>query len=197
MKAYILLTFTLLAYSCNQNTSNNAHATDDQLQHSSDSINHAKRDSLRTALAAVRSKTKALLNRNWELGTFVDNFGDPTHEKYLISATEGIFSNSATQGSYLWAEIILTKKQAGILLHEYRPTSPPNKFIGGVQIQMKNEKGEKIVINTSGEWNQSGGIKINNYIGDFYIGDFKQFKSFLDRSSGNVKVVIRNPTDDQ
>jgi len=147
----------------------------------SDSLILAKYDSL-----------KAVTEKPWHIGTFVDNFGDPTKEKYVKTTADGYFSNSAVSDRYLFAEVLLKKNVAGIFLHEYDKNDPPVKLIGGFQIQMKNEAGQKIVINSSGEWNQKGGLKITNIsdCNESYCLDFSNFRNFIKKSVGVVKVVI-------
>lgn len=126
----------------------------------------------------------------WTVGTFVDNFGDPTKDKFLTSKVEGTFSNSATTMSELYVEVLLTKKNGAIFLHEYALTRPAVKPISSMQIQMKNEAGKTQIVNSSGEWSQDGGLKIPNHIGDFYIGNYDKFRKFLLSSNGEIKVVI-------
>ncbi|HLT71100.1 MAG TPA: hypothetical protein VKZ75_00545 [Cyclobacteriaceae bacterium] len=160
-----------------------------------DSLERARRDSIdnvyRDSVAKAEEARLAYLNRPWKLGAFVDQFGDPTDEKYVRTEVEGVFKNSATSGSNLFVEVLLDKTSAGIFLHEYSRTRPAEKLIGGAQIQMKNSANQKIVINTSGEWNQSGGIRIDNYIGEYVQNyDFSKFKSFIQKSKGQIKVVI-------
>ncbi|MBN1951130.1 MAG: hypothetical protein JW801_07995 [Bacteroidales bacterium] len=126
----------------------------------------------------------------WEINEFVDAYGDPSGRNFVSTVGEGVFSNSATSNSYLFVDLFFTKTSAGILLHEYDMTSPAEKFIESAQIQMKNESGEEIVLNVSGEWNQSGGLKIDNRIGTYYHGKFDKLKKFLESSDGVIKAVI-------
>ncbi|MCH7827954.1 MAG: hypothetical protein IIC75_08310 [Bacteroidetes bacterium] len=151
-----------------------------------DSLYKVRKDSL----DKVEAERLAYLNRPWKVNTFVDNFGDPTGEKYIQTQVEGYFSNSATSNLYMFSEVILKKNAAGIFLHLYRKNTPAEKFIGSVQIQMKNVVGKKLIINTSGEWSQKGGIKIDNNIGGYYHWDFSKFKKFIQKSIGSIKVVI-------
>lgn len=189
MKRWIRTTVILLAslcFCCDKKIVDTSYA--DSVRRVSDSLNLQKtNDSI--ALAKSKEELNAIFGK-WEVKSFVDNFGDPTKDKYLVSFMEGKFSNSATSNSYLFVEILMTKKSAGIFLKEYDVTRPAQKFTSSVQIQMKNERDEKLILNTSGVWNQSGGIKLDNNIGDYYHGTFKKFRDFIAKSSGPIKVVI-------
>jgi hypothetical protein len=125
----------------------------------------------------------------WKGGSFVDEFGDQTKEKFIQTQVEGYFSNSATSKSYLFAEILFKKDAAGIFLHQYNSSEPAQKFIGSVQIQMKNEIGQKLIINTSREWSKKGGTLIENWA-DINKYDFSVLRDFIKKSTGKIKVVI-------
>ena len=56
---------------------------------------------------------------NFVLRYFVDEFGDPTQDSYLLGKTEGLFSNSATTNSKLNVALILSKDEFGIELYKY------------------------------------------------------------------------------
>lgn len=56
---------------------------------------------------------------NFVLRYFVDEFGDPTRDSYLLGKAEGVFSNSATTNSKLNVSIILSQYEFGIVLYEY------------------------------------------------------------------------------
>ncbi len=189
MKFWINIICILVAFSCvfcDKKMADTSYA--DSVRSATDSLELRKaNDSI--ALAKAKEELNAIFGK-WELKSFVDNFGDPTKDQYLISFVEGKFSNSATSNSYLFVEVLITKKSAGIFLKEYDVARPPQKFNSSVQIQMKNEKEEKLILNTSGVWNQSGGIRLDNNIGDYYHGTFKKFKDFIVKSSGPIKVVI-------
>lgn len=189
MKAWIKTVVILLAvlcFSCEKKVADTSYV--DSVRRTADSLKLQKaNDSI--ALVKAKEELNAIFGK-WEVKSFVDNFGDPTKEQYLISFIEGKFSNSATSNSYLFVEVLITKKSAGIFLKEYDVARPPQKFSGSVQIQMKNEKDEKLILNTSGVWNQTGGIRLDNNIGDYYHGTFKKFKDFIAKSSGPIKVVI-------
>ena len=47
------------------------------------------------------------LKGNWEIGYYVDDFGDKTNDSYVIGTFTGTFSNSATSGSRLTVYVYL------------------------------------------------------------------------------------------
>ena len=55
----------------------------------------------------------------WELGEFVDEFKQPTGEKYISTQVSGTFSNSATTNSNLIAILQVTSEDVAIMLWEY------------------------------------------------------------------------------
>lgn len=56
----------------------------------------------------------------WEVGEFVDEFKQPTGDKYVsIDVYDGAFSNSATTNSKLYAVVQVTKDDIAIMLWEY------------------------------------------------------------------------------
>ncbi|MBN1927901.1 MAG: hypothetical protein JW798_18860 [Prolixibacteraceae bacterium] len=79
----------------------------------------------------------------------------------------------------------MTKTDIGIFLHEYERSKPPTKFIGNGKVKMKNAANEIIEVNSNGDWNQNGGIKVSDI-------ECKKFMSFLNKSLGEIKVVIHD-----
>ncbi len=55
----------------------------------------------------------------WELGNFVDEFGDETPNRYLRLGGKGIFSNSATTGSRMTAYLVVDRKDVTFRFVEY------------------------------------------------------------------------------
>jgi hypothetical protein len=160
-----------------------------------DSLEKVRQDSIAEhiadSIAEAEEAALAYMNRPWKSGMFADQFGDPTGEYYIKTEIEGVFKNSATSGSPLYVEVLLKKDAAGIFLHEYDRSRPAEKLIGGAQIQMKNLANQRLIINTSSDWNQSGGILIDDYIGEYaQIYDFSKFRSLIQKSEGLIKVVI-------
>ncbi len=63
----------------------------------------------------------------WEIGHFVDEFGERTTEKYIANSEPitGTFSNTATQDSPLLVNILITDtRHVAILLYEYARNNP-------------------------------------------------------------------------
>ena len=54
------------------------------------------------------------LNANWETLYYVDDFGDPTNQKYLKYTTYGSFDNTATTNSPLRVEFLVESDKVGI-----------------------------------------------------------------------------------
>jgi hypothetical protein len=71
---------------------------------------------------------------------FVDKFGDPTENAYLIMNFSGVFSNSATNNSELKASILLSEYEIGIGLYEYGKYLVKDN-IPGVIVMMKASDG--------------------------------------------------------
>lgn len=96
---------------------------------------------------------------NWTQGTFVDDFGDSTGEKYIFKGgITGFFSNSATKNSSLFVEILISSdSKVAIYLTEYSKNRPAVKFDG--YIKAKNDQG-KLYSSTVFEWNKSGGLSV-------------------------------------
>lgn len=60
----------------------------------------------------------------WKTGIYVNEFDEPTGEKYAYSETNGVFSNSATTNSDLRVRILVDKKSVRINLFEYGANHP-------------------------------------------------------------------------
>lgn len=144
-------------------------------------LSQAERDSIDAAIAYA--------NRPWQLGEFVDDFGDRTGDKFIGTTIDGTFSNSATSNSYLHVRLLVTKDNAGIFLHEYERSGPPQKFIGSGTVMLRNSNNETISLRSTRTWNDSGGILIIN---GFVRSNFTELRDFLMKSVGEVRVVIRN-----
>lgn len=119
----------------------------------------------------------------WTVDSFVDEFGESEGDKYVQTTTNGSFSNSATSNSYLMVKLLVTRKNAGIFLHEYRDNEPAQKFIGTGKIRLKNQEGKDVTVYSFSAWGQEGGLLID---GDNY----KKFKDFILNSTGTIKAVI-------
>ena len=121
----------------------------------------------------------------WNIMTYSGTQGDKSARKYVKYETDGNFSDSTVKNAYLNAVIIVDKVNAGVLLHQIKKSSPPEKFNGPVHISMKNSAGNELELNSSRAWNKSGGIMIerNN-------NDYSQFRIFILQSDGVINVEI-------
>jgi len=118
----------------------------------------------------------------WDCGTFVNEFGEPTNKKYIYIDIIGSFSNSATTNSICPVHFLVNKRGTiGIFLYEYGRKEAAY-FIGEGKLLMKNAKGEVCKGTITDKWSQGGGLRINS----------SNVISFLKRSSGFIKVVIRD-----
>lgn len=119
----------------------------------------------------------------WNIDSFVDDFGESGKEKYVKTSTEGTFSNSATSDSYLMVKLLLTRKNAALFLHEYRDNSPAQKFIGTGKIRLKAGDGPDLTVYSFSEWNQQGGLLIDNE-------NFTKLKNYMLGNKGKMKTVV-------
>jgi hypothetical protein len=175
-----------------------SHEKKDNAQTSTDSVDVAVKEvierlqSIEDSTNSVSSKNLEVLSNAWIVGTFIDEYGESTDKRFIKTGVVGHFSNSATSNGYLFAEVLLHKEAAGIFLHEYEMTNPAEKFIGTARIKMKNSLGKELEIFTGSEWSQEGGLLIANFTAvegaeDY---DFSNFRKFIKRSEGEIKVVI-------
>ena len=123
----------------------------------------------------------------WTTSSYALKEGETEGRKFVRFVTEGDFSDSTQNNSYLYAEVIVNKSNAGIFLHELKKSSPAEKFSEPVQIKMTNSSGQELQINATRRWNSSGGVLIerNN-------NDYSQFRIFLLQSKGTVMVEIKD-----
>jgi hypothetical protein len=123
----------------------------------------------------------------WSISSFAAKEGGTEGKKFVRFVTDGDFSDSTRNNSYLYAEVLVNKTNAGIFLHELKKSNPAEKFNGPVQIKMTNSEGQELQMISSRRWNSSGGILIeqNN-------NDYSQFRIFLLQNKGIVKVEIKD-----
>lgn len=55
----------------------------------------------------------------WNIGNYVDKFGDPTDEKYISLEAEGTFSNTATTNSRLHVRLLNDRNNTRFIFCEY------------------------------------------------------------------------------
>ena len=122
----------------------------------------------------------------WAISSFAPKEGETEGRKFLKFVTDGDFSDSTQNNSYLYVEVIVNKESAGILLHELKKSSPAEKFSDAVKIKMTNSVGQELQMNSARRWNSSGGILIekNN-------NDYSQFRIFLLQNKGPVTIEIK------
>jgi hypothetical protein len=136
----------------------------------------------------VKSKTSAVkpVSNPWTISSFAPKEGETEGRKFVRFVTEGDFSDSTRNKSYLYADLIINTTSAGIFLHESKKSSPSEKFNGPVQIDMTNSSGQELQMNSTKSWNNSGGILIerNN-------NDYSQLRIFLLQSKGTITVEIK------
>ncbi|MCU0461522.1 MAG: hypothetical protein MUF36_05840 [Bacteroidales bacterium] len=123
----------------------------------------------------------------WTTSSYAPKEGESEGRKFVRFVTNGNFTNKTQTNGYLYAEVIVDKKSAGIFLHEFNKSNPAEKFSKPVQINMVNSQGEKLQMTSARSWNSSGGISIerNN-------NDYSQFRIFLLKSKGTVTVEIKD-----
>jgi hypothetical protein len=144
-----------------------------------------------TAKPKSHSKHKSVASKplpgTWNVMAYPGAQGGQTARKYVKAETEGSFSNSTTANNYLNADIIVDKVNAGILLHQFKKSSPAEKFTGPVHINIKDAAGNVLKMTSSRGWNKSGGILIerNN-------NDYSRFRIFMLQSEAVINVEIRD-----
>lgn len=143
-----------------------------------------------TVKTETHKKTKAPAARTeasyWKINSFTAKEGETEGRKYVKFATEGNFSDTTETNRYLYAEVYVDKKNAGIFLHKLRKTSPAEKFTP-VKIRVTNSSGMELQMNSSRRWNSSGGILIENN-----NNDYSQLRIFLLQNTGIVTVDIKD-----
>ncbi|HUX95962.1 MAG TPA: hypothetical protein VMV47_09545 [Bacteroidales bacterium] len=122
----------------------------------------------------------------WLVRNYVDSNGESTERKYLRFDADGTFSDQTVSNNYIHAVILVNKENAGILLHRFKRSNPPEKFTGPVQIKIKNSAGNELEMISSRGWNKSGGtlIEQNN-------NDYSRFRIFVLQSEGVINVEIQ------
>lgn len=123
------------------------------------------------------------LKGDYTVNKFVDEFGDYTNTKYIITGYKNsTFSNSATRNSLLEGSILIYKEGIRFDSYEYgRRGNNTATFIGGATIKMKNSDGKIITVPASKT------LAIYNWEYDKY---YSKVVNFLKASKGDVRVVI-------
>jgi hypothetical protein len=123
----------------------------------------------------------------WTVNSFAPRDGQTEGRKFVKFATEGTFSDSTQANRYLYAEVFVDKKSAGIFLHKLKKNSAIEKFDGPVQIKVTNSSGSEIKMTSGRRWNNSGGSLIENN-----NNDYSQFRIFLLQNTGVVNVEMKD-----
>ena len=121
-------------------------------------------------------------NGVWLVKNYVDEFGNPTYNKYISTSTIGAFSNSATNGSELYVEILVNKNNVEIELLEYG--SYPISVIGSsAYINVK--------MSVFGETIDVGEATFNKYTTSLTINNaLPVFKTLAENSKVRMLITI-------
>ena len=100
----------------------------------------------------------------FERNYFVDNFGDPTDKKYIIQTISGTFSNSATDNSPAYIELIYTGgNKLRFDMHEYNPGSKAHySTYERYKIRLKSDSGKTLDDEMSIESSLKGCLNLYN-----------------------------------
>lgn len=108
-------------------------------------------EALRERRLEERNERLRLANLNntgiWQVVNFVDDFGEPTDNKYIRNSSliKGSFSNTATQNSDLNIRFLISNRDdVSIMLYEYAGNNPV-KAIGNTnyRVLLQNKDGER------------------------------------------------------
>jgi len=106
------------------------------------------------------AKAQATSKSQWSVRTYVDEFEEPTNEKYMRNTTQGKFSNTATTNSCLRVVFLVDYElpayisqgekpvkipKIRIMLYEYCRNHPvKNSYDGGTEytVKVKSNKGD-------------------------------------------------------
>lgn len=98
-----------------------------------DSIQKVKQDSIRRANIHELGI--------WKIGEYVDDFGEPTGEKFLYANVLGVFSNSATARDILGIKVnVFNDGSIGLYYDEYNDGTYENEKIRNIKIVNKEAR---------------------------------------------------------
>ena len=123
----------------------------------------------------------------WAVRSYAPKEGETEGKKFVKFVTEGVFSDSVRNNNYLYAEVVISKTNAGIFLHELKKSSPAQLFSEPVSITMTNSSGQELQMISNRRWNSSGGISIERN-----SNDYSQLRIFLLQSKGKVMVEVKD-----
>lgn len=180
MKYLILIFFV---FSCVSKETKKKIAIADSIDRAKDSlslIRKVKQDSINRINERLEKERQKC--EKWYIGNYVDDFDDPTGEKFIGFKTSGSFSNSATSNSNLNVKVLVDNNDFGIELMEYSD-NPVTYFYSEPIIKVKSSYGN--VTEFRG--------RINQQIARLYIrnDDYPEMIRLFRYSSGDVKFVIK------
>ena len=109
-----------------------------------DSIQKVKQDSIRRANIHELGI--------WKIGEYVDDFGEPTGEKFLYANVLGVFSNSATARNILGVKVkVFNDGSIGLYYDEYNDGTYENEKIRNIKIV--NKETRKVYESLWDAWN--------------------------------------------
>lgn len=98
----------------------------------------------------------------WEVRQYIDEFGNPSHKKYITNSKhiQGTFSNSATENSKLNVDLLIDNPNSiAIQLYEYGGTNPVKSGIEkGYRIKVKSGNDVFLTLNAR---NYSDRLELN------------------------------------
>ena len=83
----------------------------------------------------------------WDIGHYVDDFGDKTDQKYESFVAKGTFSNSATQNSEAQYTFVKNEKSVLINVYEYGRNLASNTDATFETVKIKQPSGNVATIN--------------------------------------------------
>lgn len=118
---------------------------------------------------------------------FVDDFGDPTDQKYILQTIDGSFSNSATDNSPAYIKLIYSGgNKLRFDMHEYNPGSKAHySSYERYKIRLKSDSGKTLDDELSIETSLKGCLMLYNSKAVEMV-----------KKSNNIKVYIYEVDDD-
>jgi|GEM_PF-3014702 len=100
-----------------------------------------------------REEAKKRYTGIWKVGRYVDDFGEPTNQKYITNRPKirGTFSNTATQDSALDVEFLIEgPKGISLMLYEYAGNNPVKAYSkDDYRVLVKDAEGHRITFTVS------------------------------------------------
>ncbi|NMB71704.1 MAG: hypothetical protein GYA22_06120, partial [Bacteroidales bacterium] len=88
----------------------------------------------------------------WAVRSYAPKEGETEGRKFVKFITDGSFTDSLRNDNYLYAEIVVSKTNAGIFLHELKKSSPAQLFSEPVSIKMTNSSGQELQMTSNRRW---------------------------------------------